>query len=736
MANTVHISADDDTAQRRLGWAPRPRLLQFTLTNGRIGLIFQRFVMNRPWSALAAGMCLLSATGGFAADPPAAPSETVTTAADTSFSGVDLTALDRGVRPQDDFYRFVNGNWLSGTAVPADKSRYGAFDKLRDDSQNQLRTIVEELPHRQEGGDGDEQKIADFYRSFMDEATLERLDFQPLAGELARVDALRSKADIPALIAHFNLIGVPAPFDPEVHQDARDSTRYVFDVDQSGLGMPDRDYYLQRDRKLVQMRAQYQSYVEHLLSMSGDRSAHRDAKRILKLETQLAQAQWSKVETRDPVKTYNKFELTKLAGLAPHYDWNSYLSAAGVAGKIDYLIISQPSYVAGFDQVLRHSSLASWKAYFRWHLLNGYAPYLSKRFVDAHFAMYGTGIRGVEQNQARWKRGIVVIEESMGEALGRLYVARYFPAESKLRMQQLVHNLIAAYREDLGRLDWMSAPTRQRALEKLAKMGIKIGYPDKWRDYSSLEIRPDDLVGNITRANLFESRREIDKLGHPIDPTEWDMTPQTVNAYYNPERNEIVFPAAILQPPFFDPKADDAVNYGGIGAVIGHEISHAFDDRGSQYDGNGNLLTEPGWFTSADLQQFRARTAALVAQYSAFAPVPGYPINGRLTLGENIADNSGLAIAYKAYHLSLGEQQPAVIDGLTGDQRFYVGWAQVWRSKTRENEAIMRIKSDPHSPDQIRGTVPEMNQDTFYTAFDVRPGDKMYLPPEKRVRLW
>jgi len=692
--------------------------------------------MNRRLWPIAAGMCLVSASGSFAADGSAAPTATVGPAATTSFSGVDLSAEDPGVRPQDDFYRFVNGKWLSGTAVPADKSRYGAFDKLRDDSQTQLRAIVEGLQHTGGPLEGDAQKIADLYGSFMDEGTLERLDIQPLASELARIDALRSEADIAALIGHFNLIGVPSPFEPQIHQDARDSTRYVFDVDQSGLGMPDRDYYLQRDPKLVKMRSQYQSYIENLLSMSGDRSAHRDSKRIMDLETQLAQVQWSRVFTRDPVKTYNKFALSKLPGLARHYDWNAYLSAAGVSGKVDYLILSQPSYVEGFDKILHHSSLAAWKAYFRWHLLNSYAPYLSKRFVDAHFAMYGTAIRGVEENQARWKRGIVVVEESMGDSLGRLYVAKYFPADSKQRMEQLVHNLIAAYREDLSHLDWMSPATREKALDKLSKLGIKIGYPDKWRDYSRLEIRPHDLVGNITRANLLESEREINKLGHPIDRTEWDMTPQTVNAYYNPERNEIVFPAAILQPPFFDAKADDAVNYGGIGGVIGHEISHAFDDRGSQYDGNGNLLSEPGWFTPADLQQFRARTASLVAQYSAYAPVPGYPINGRLTLGENIADNSGLAIAYKAYHLSLGGEQPPLIDGLTGDQRFFVGWAQVWRSKTRENEAIMRIKSDPHSPDQIRGTVPEMNQDPFYTAFDVKPGDKMYLPPEKRVHLW
>ncbi len=377
-----------------------------------------------------------------------------------------------------------------------------------------------------------------------------------------------------------------------------------------------------------------------------------------------------------------------------------------------------------------------WKAYFRWHLLNDYAPYLNKDFVDANFAFYGTSLRGIEQNRPRWKRGVALVDGSIGEALGKLYVAKYFPPASKARMDQLVNNLIAAYRADIGTLDWMGPQTKQKAADKLAKLAVKIGYPVKWRDYSSLQIVKGDLVGNVMRANEFEYQRNLNKIGKPVDRTEWQMTPQTVNAYYDPEHNEIVFPAAILQPPFFDPKADDAVNYGGIGAVIGHEISHGFDDQGSQYDANGDLLNPPGWFTKADLAAFKAKTHALVAQYSAYAPVPGYHVNGELTLGENIADNSGLAIAHKAYQLSLNGQPAPVIDGLTGDQRFYMGWAQVWRSKARENETILLIKSDPHSPAQIRGTVPEMNQAAFYAAFDVKPGDKMYLAPEQRVTLW
>jgi putative endopeptidase len=651
-------------------------------------------------------------------------------------SGIAIQYFDDGVRPQDDFYKHNNGKWLASTEIPADKASYGTFIKLRDDSEAQLRTIVEGLQKSPAAKDSDQQKIADLYSSFMDEPGLESLGLKPLDPEFAKVDALRNRQEIAGLIAHFNQIGVSAPYTPGVHQDAKDSTKYVFDLGQDGLGMPDRDYYLLPDAKMVGARKQYGQYVEKMLTLVGDKMAAKDARDILGLETELAKVQWTKVENRDPVKAYNKFEFAKLAALAPGFDWKSYLVDSGVDGKTDYVVVSQPSYISGFNKLLEKTPLPVWKTYFRWRLLNDFAPYASKSFVDEHFSFYGTALRGIPENRPRWKRGIALVEESIGEGLGKLYVAQYFPPESKARMDQLVRNLLAAYKADIDTLDWMSPETKQKAQKKLAKFATKIGYPLKWRDYSALQIAKDDLVGNVIRAQTFEYNRNLNKLGKPIDRDEWGMTPQTVNAYYNPEMNEIVFPAAVLQPPFFNPKADDAVNYGGIGAVIGHEISHGFDDQGSQYDGDGNLLSAPGWFTQDDLDKFKAKTRALVEQYAAYEPVPGYHVNGELTLGENIADNSGMAIAYKAYRLSLGGKEAPVIDGLSGDQRFYDGWAQVWRGKTRTDQLIVDIKTNPHSPMAIRGTVPEMNQASFYQAFGVKEGDKMYLPPDKRVVIW
>ena len=651
-------------------------------------------------------------------------------------SGIDLQYIDDSVKPQDNFYNHINGKWLANTEIPADKGRYGSFDILVDNSQAQLRDIVEGLQKAVDAADPDQQKIADLYSSFMDEAAVEQLGLKPLDAEFARIDAIKDKKEIPGLIAHLNQIGVSAPYTPQVHLDAKDSTKYVVDLGQDGLGMPDRDYYLQDDDKLKQARAAYGQHVEKMLGLAGDKDATKDAKNIVALETDLAKVQWTKVQNRDPVKTYNKVPFDKLAALAPGYDWKAYLTDSGVDGKTDYLVISQPSYITGFNQLLGKTPLPVWKSYFRWRLLSDYAPYLGKSFVDEHFAFYGTALRGIPQNKPRWKRGVAVVEEAIGEGLGKLYVAKYFPPESKARMDQLVQNLLAAYKADVDTLDWMSPETKQKAKDKLAKFTPKIGYPAKWRDYGALQITKGDLIGDVIRAQAFEYNRNLNKLGKPVDRGEWGMTPQTVNAYYNPEMNEIVFPAAILQPPFFNAKADDAVNYGGIGGVIGHEISHGFDDQGSQYDGDGNLLNSPGWFTQADLDNFKSRTKALVAQYAAFEPVPGFHVNGELTLGENIADNSGIAIAYKAYKLSLGGKDAPVIDGLTGDQRFFAGWAQVWRGKARENEEIVRLKSDPHSPSAIRGTVPEMNQAAFYQAWDIKEGDKMYLAPDKRVTLW
>ncbi|MFC3111373.1 M13 family metallopeptidase [Undibacterium arcticum] len=657
------------------------------------------------------------------------------TVASALASGIDVQTIDQSVRPQDDFFRYLNGKWLDATEIPADKSSWGSFYKLADDTQPQLRAIIEAAAQNPNNAASSEaQKIGDFYASFMDEKTVDELGLTPLDHELAKIRALKDKKELPSLIAHLQQIGVGAPYDFGVHQDARDSTKYVVDFAQSGLGMPDRDYYLKLDdAKLADARAKYLVHVEKMLTLAGDQNAAANARQIVALETELAKVQWTKVENRDPVKTYNKLDFAKLNALTPGYNWKSYLSASGIDGKVNYVIVSQPSYFTGFNKVLKNTSLATWKAYFEWHLVSAYAAALSKPFVDQNFAFYSTALRGVPENRPRWKRGVGLVQGSLGEVVGKLYVEKHFPAERKARMEALVQNLLAAYRQSIDTLDWMSPQTKQEAQTKLAKFTPKIGYPNKWRDYSSLQIVKGDLVGNMMRATQFANQYEINKLGKPIDRAEWGMTPQTVNAYYNPELNEIVFPAAILQPPFFDAKADDAVNYGAIGAVIGHEISHGFDDQGAQYDGDGNLRD---WWSKDDHKNFAARTKMLVEQYNAFSPLPGYHVNGALTLGENIADNSGLAIAYKAYKLSLGGKDAPVIDGLTGEQRFYMGFAQVWRSKTRDQQVIVGIKSDPHSPDQFRTMGTLANQPGFYSAFDVKEGDKMYRAPNQRVIIW
>ncbi|MGH8121772.1 MAG: M13 family metallopeptidase [Rudaea sp.] len=659
-----------------------------------------------------------------AATPPPAPVLT---------SGVIKENMDTAVRPQDDFYRYVNGHWLDTVPMPEDKPMAGSFVNLDDNAKANIRTIIEDAARNPAGDNAEKTKIADLYASFMDEPALETLGLKPLQPDFARIDAIKDKKEIPALIAHFTQIGVPAPYGVVVHQDNKDSTKYVVDIGQDGLGLPDRDYYLENDAKLKQIREAYAKFIEKMLGMAGDKNAAASAKAVMALETNLAKVQWTKVQLRDPIKAYNKEPIADLPKLAPGYDWKSYLAAADIDGKVDYLIVSQPSYISGLDKILASTSLPTLKTYFRWQLLRSYARFLSKDYVDTRFAFYGTELRGVPQDQPRWKRGVSLVENAIGEAVGKLYVAQFFPPASKVRMDQLVKNLLAAYKQSIDTLDWMSPDTKKAAQEKLAKFMPKIGYPDKWRDYSALEISKDALVGNVMRANAFEYQRNINKLGKPVDRTEWGMTPQTVNAYYNPELNEIVFPAAILQPPFFDAKADDAVNYGAIGAVIGHEISHGFDDQGAQYDGDGNLRD---WWTKDDHDKFKAKTEALVAEYNALEPVPGYHLNGALTLGENIADNSGAAIAYKAYQISLDGKPAPTIDGFSGDQRFYIGFAQAFQAKLRDKFAIELIKSDPHSipVDRVIGTL--HNQPGYFTAFDVKEGDKMYVPPDQRVIIW
>jgi predicted metalloendopeptidase len=664
----------------------------------------------------------------------AAAKSTAVKGGQTLSAGIASQFIEPSVRPQDDFFEYLNGKWLKTVEIPSDKSSWGSFMELRENTLPQLRGIIEKVAAKNAAKGTDEQRIGDFYASFMDEARLEQLGVTPLKGELDKIAAMKDKSELPAMLARLGKIGVGVPFDFGIHQDNKDSTKYVADIGQGGLGMPDRDYYLKADdAKLAATKAKYQEHVQKMLAMAGDQNAAANAKAIVDFETEIAKVQWTKVELRDPIKAYNKVNLADLNTVAPGFDWKTWLDTAGLSGKATYVIVGQPTYLKAFMDVANRTPMDTWKAYLSLHLIESYGSFLSKNFVDERFDFYGRTLSGVKEQEPRWKRGVGAVDRSQGESLGKLYVAQYFPAEKKARMEALVKNLLAAYKQSIDTLDWMSPATKKEAQAKLAKFTPKIAYPNKWKDYSKLVVSRDDLVGNVMRSRVVEADREINKLGKPIDREEWGMTPYTINAYYNPEMNEIVFPAAILQPPFFDANADDAVNYGGIGAVIGHEISHGFDDQGAQYDGNGNLRD---WWTDADHKNFKAKTTALVNQYNAFEPLPGYHVNGELTLGENIADNSGLAIAAKAYKISLKGKKAPVIDGMTGEQRLYAGWAQVWRSKMREQQQIVQVKTDPHSPGQYRANGTLRNQPGFYEAFKVKQGDKMYLAPQERVIIW
>ncbi|GGX24987.1 M13 family metallopeptidase [Undibacterium macrobrachii] len=650
-------------------------------------------------------------------------------------SGIDLQWIDKSVRPQDDFFRFMSGKWLDTVEIPADRGRYGAFDQLAEMSAKQSAAIIQNLATQTELKPGsNEQKIADLYNSFMDEAHLETLDIKPLQADFARIQQFKDKAELAPMLAYLARISVGTPIGSGVTQDAKDSSKYTVTVNQGGLSLPDRDYYLkQDDAKFKSIRDAYVAHVEKMLTMAGINNAQQAAAAILAFETEIAKIQWSNVENRNPVKTYNKVEIAKLGDLLSGFDWNQYFANMGTGGKTDSVIVRQPSYLTGLSKLIQDTPVETWQAYFNWRVLNAYAPYLSKRFVDQDFAFSNGTLRGIPQNQPRWKRGVSRVEESLSEALGQLYVAKHFPAENKARMQVLVNNLLIAYKQSIETLPWMGEATKKEALTKLSKFTPKIGYPDKWRDYSKLTIVKGDLIGNIKAGRAFAYQRQVDKLGKPVDRSEWGMSPQTVNAYYNSRQNEIVFPAAILMPPFFNPEADDAVNYGGIGAVIGHEIGHGFDDSGSQSDGDGNLRD---WWTAEDKANFGKVTDALVAQYGNYSPLEGHKVNGKLTLGENIGDNAGLSIAYKAYQLSLNGKKPPVIDGYTGNQRVFMGWAQVWRGKARDKETIRLLATDSHAPGMFRANGPLTNMPEFYQAFDVKEGDKMYVAPDKRIRVW
>lgn len=652
---------------------------------------------------------------------------------DQKKSGIDHQYFDQNVKGNDDFYQHVNGGWLKNTEIPADKSRWGTFDILHEESLKQLHDIVDELSKQQLVEGSSEQKVASLYANFMDEKSIEALGIQPIQAEITNVDALKSKKDIAQLAAHFSRIGVTSPFDVGIDQDMKNSTEMVAMLGQSGLGLPDRDYYLKNDAKFKKIRSQYLKYIEKTLTLAGDKQAAQHAQGILKLETQIAKIQWSNVQNRDVTKLYNIYKTQDLAKLSPKIDWQNYLEKQELSDKIKTIQVIQPSYFKGLSPIVDNTSLEVWKAYFKFHLVSDFSSLLSQAFVDNSFDFYSKQLREIKEQKPRWKRGVQLVEGTLGESLGQIYVKKYFSAEKKQRMEVLVQNLMKAYSQSIDKLDWMSPTTKVQAQKKLASFAVKIGYPNKWRDYSALEIKNNDLIGNVIRSREFEHQYALNKLGKPVDRDEWGMTPQTINAYYNASLNEIVFPAAILQPPFFDMDADDAVNYGAIGAIIGHEISHGFDDQGSQFDELGNMKN---WWTAEDHRKFKEKTNTLVAQYNAYEPIKGYHVNGELTLGENIADNSGLAIAYKAYQLSLNGKAAPVLDNLTGEQRFYIGWAQAWRSKITDAMQVEFLKRDPHSPDKVRGNATLLNQAPFYDAFHIQQGDKMYLPANKRVTIW
>ena len=646
--------------------------------------------------------------------------------------GFDVANLDTNVRPQDDFYRYANGGWLERTEIPEDKSNYGSFTELHDLSRERLRAIIEEAAVATSEAGSDMQKVGDFYRSFMDTTAIEARGIEPVRPYFDAIDGIADKEALLTRFAGARRVGGASPFVFWVNQDAKQSTRYILYFSQSGLGLPDRDYYFKTNDKFVAHREAYQRHIATMLDMAGFDDAEARAQRIMALETRLAEHHWERVRNRDRNATYNRLSLEDAANLTPGIDWERFLADAGIEGQGEF-IVRQPDYFTAAATLIADEPLDVWKDYLRFHRLSNMAPYLSQAFVDEDFDFYSRTLRGIEQNRPRWKRGVSAVEGALGEVVGRLYVERHFKPEAKARMDGLVENLREAFRIAIDDLEWMSDETKVQAQAKLAKFTPKIGYPDKWKDYSRLEVSPASLVDNVTSSWNVEYERMIGKLGKPIDRGEWFMSPQTVNAYYNPTMNEIVFPAAILQPPFFNMEADDAVNYGAIVAVIGHEFSHGFDDQGRKSDGDGNLRD---WWTEQDAAEFAARANGLVEQYDAFSPVEGMNVNGKLTLGENIGDLAGLTMAYKAYRLSLGGEEPPVIDGFTGEQRFFMGWGQVWRRLYRDDELRNRLLTDSHSPSMYRVNGILSNMPQFQEAYGVDVGDEMYRAPDDVVHIW
>ncbi|WP_281266395.1 M13-type metalloendopeptidase [Curtobacterium sp. 9128] len=647
-------------------------------------------------------------------------------------TGIQTDELDAKVQPKDDLYRHVNGQWIDATPIPDDKARYGSFTVLAEEAEKAVRAIVERSQQAPTGSE--ERKVGDLYTSFTDESKLEALGTAPIEPLLAEISALGTKDDVLRMVGRFERLGLPSFIQLFVDNDPGDPESYVVFLEQSGLGLPDESYY--REERFGDIREKYREFVAAMFPLAGFDDGAERTEHVIALETALAGKHWDNVATRDSQKTYNKLPWSEVDALAPGADlqlwWESIDAPAGAFSTV---VVREPSFLTGLAELLGAESLEAWKDWLRWQVIRASAPYLTSAFSATSFSFYGTALTGAPKQRERWKRGVSLVEGAMGEAVGRIYVDEHFDETSKVTMDDLVAHLVEAYRQSITALDWMTDETRTRALEKLDKFTPKIGYPVKWRDYSKLPISADDLIGNVRAVAAFQVDRELGKIGKPIDRDEWFMTPQTINAYYNPGFNEIVFPAAILQFPFFDAARDAAANYGAIGAVIGHEIGHGFDDQGSQYDGDGRL---ENWWTEADRQAFEERTKALIAQYDALVPteVPDGHVNGALTIGENIGDLGGLSIAWKAYLLSLDGQEPPVIDGLTGAERFFLSWAQAWRMAIRPEEAARLLQIDPHSPTEFRCNQVVKNIDVFYDTFGVTERDAMYLDPAERVSIW
>ncbi|QDQ25793.1 M13 family metallopeptidase [Chitinimonas arctica] len=645
-------------------------------------------------------------------------------------SGIDLDHFDRGIRIQDNLYRAVNGNWIKNSEIPADKSSWGTFDDVNDLSQQRVREIVEAAVAHPDTPEA--MQMAALYQSYMDEALADRLGIEPIKPLLAEVDAVADRKSLTRLFGRLAVHGIEGPLRPYVNVDDNDPSQYVVMVDQYGLGMPDRDYYLKRDPGFKSTSEEYLRYLETLLGQIGLSEPARRAKAVLALEARIAKFQWDNVTLRDPHKSHNKFDRAGLAKAAPKFDWAAFLDGAEMA-QVQVVDVREPSYAKALGQLVASGPLDTWRDYLRIRVLDGTAHLLSKPFTETRFNFHGKALSGRGQMTPRWKRAVRMVDDSLGESVGKRYVAKYFPAESKARIETLAGNLLKAYMQSLDKVDWLSPATKAEAKDKLSRYRVKVGYPDKWRDYSGLDIRADDLVGNALRINQFDYRYKLTYLGKPVDRDAWGMTPQMVNASYDAPLNEITFPAAMLQPPFFQADADDAVNYGAIGTIIGHEISHGFDDLGSQYDGSGNMRN---WWRPADRKNFEKLADRLVAQYNSYEALPKQFVNGRLTVGENIADLSGLQIAFEAYRLSLNGKPSEALDGYTGEQRVFIGFGQVFRGKIRDKELLQRLTTDWHSPGDFRAIGAAMNSDAFHQAFNTKPGDGMFKPEADRIRIW